>query len=153
MGPKSATVFTCSYLIHVASRSLSLFFCAVNAEACFCPMSHEVFRKRDALCLEVQDQLCLCTIERLPLKGGKDWTDLFLAQSFFFSSGANGTQSNQSLYVDAVMCYRLLDCCLGVERHFPNATIIGALRRKNGNVTGWLVVLQTYYKKKNGRFI
>lgn len=52
------------------------------------------------------------------------------------------------------MCYRLLDCCLGVERHFQNATIIGALRRKNGNVTGWLVVLQTYYKKKrNGRFI
>lgn len=46
------------------------------------------------------------------------------------------------------MCYRLLDCCLGVERHFQNATIIGALRRKNGNVTGWLVVLQTYYKKK-----
>lgn len=69
---------------------------------------------------------------------GREGLDGFIFSSvlFFFSSGANGTQSNQSLYVDAVMCYRLLDCCLGVERHFPNATIIGALRRKNGNVTG-----------------
>lgn len=123
-----------------------VFFATVNAEPCLSKLSHKVFKNNTRL----DGALSLQWRER-PSERGLDERNE--AQSYIQATqiGKRETveRNNPILNVDSLL--QILRLLSSGGKAFWNATIIEALRGKNGNVTGWVVVLQTYYK--NGRFI
>lgn len=111
-GPKSAT------------RSHIIFYsCCIQNVTGGVQKRHDVFG--------VEDQLCLYVVENYPQRT-RSWTyfNLILLPSDTHGQTWNSRHNNHCLRRCRYVCFWLCDCCLGLQKAFPNATFLESIEEE-----------------------